>query len=522
MIASRNTPHPTQQLNQQQCAAPTQNSLTTNSTHQQQQISTTFPLSTANTQHLQHLVLQQQHQSDGQQQQPTAQAFRQQAPTSADNQQQQSETPVSQIVASRQDPQQGMAQQQQELAGQQRQPETQASMLRASSPTDTQRQQTTPAPQNAANMQHLQLLVELNQHQLADTQYQPAAKSLSQWPHPRQINEQQQHQSVGQQQQQPIAQTTQLRALSYADTQQQNPATHAPPIGGNSLSLQTLAELNQHQLTGQQDQSAAQAPQPRASLPADTQQQQSDIPAPPMITNTQHSPQMDTQQPQMFGQLHQPAAQAAQLRASSLVGTLQQQSPTIHPDRHPSPSGAAAAPAAPNCSTYLSAIDVIFYRLTITANSSFSSSESSKYTPSTANGDTATAPQIAANVQYSQQFTAQQQHQLVNRQRQPEARGTQPPGLTSFDSQQRQSASPALQVVEGTRHSRQTDAQRHELTGQLHGNTTQASQLRASPSADAQQQLFAIPASQTSTCPILAADCGAPAAAATYWPAAPA
>ncbi|EDW71796.1 uncharacterized protein Dwil_GK19165 [Drosophila willistoni] len=439
MVAARNTPQLTQQPNQQQCAAPTQNFLTTNST-QQQLTTTTFPLSTANIQHLQHLALQQLHQPAGQQHQTAAQASQLQPSSPANTRQQQSATPVHQIAASIHHLQQMAMQQQHQVVGQQRQPPAQACQFQLSTPIDTQQQQSTNlAPPMSANIQYLQilatqqqhqsdvkqhqptaqtpqqqasnsadsqqqqsqttvlqtaasiqysqqmmaqqqhklLLAEVNQHQLAGKQHQLAGKQHQPAAHvtqPRassagvtqqqqfaipappmsaniqysqQIKAQQQHQLVGQQQQ-PTAQASQLRALSFADTQQQQPATHAPPIGGNRLTLQILAELNQHQLTGQQHQPAAQVSQLRGASFADTQQQQSDIPAPPMTANIQYTPQMDTQQHQMVVQQHQPAAQASQLRASSSVDTQQQQSPTTHLDRHAMREATAHFDGAPS------------------------------------------------------------------------------------------------------------------------------------------------------------------------------
>ncbi|KRF97436.1 uncharacterized protein Dwil_GK27255 [Drosophila willistoni] len=190
-----------------------------------------------------------------------------------------------------------------------------------------------------------QLLAELNQHQLAGKQHQPAAQvsqprasssgvtQLQQFAIPappmsaniqysQQIKAQQQHQLVGQQQQ-PTAQASQLRALSFADTQQQQPATHAPLIGGNSLSLQILAELKQHQLTGQQHQPAAQVSQLRASSFADTQQQQSDIPAPPMTANIQYSRSSIKWSSSSTSQQHRPPSYGLHLPLTHSSSNLQ-------------------------------------------------------------------------------------------------------------------------------------------------------------------------------------------------------
>ncbi|XP_023034328.2 mediator of RNA polymerase II transcription subunit 15-like [Drosophila willistoni] len=210
---------------------------------QQQQSTNLAPPMSANIQYLQILATQQQHQSDGQQHQPTAQASQQQASTTADSQQQQSQTPVPQTAASIQCSQQIMAQQQHKLIGQQHQPATQASQLRASSSADT-RQKTIPVPQNAANIQHLQLLAEMNQHQLAGQQHQSAA------------------------------QVSQLRASSFADTQQQQSDIPAPPMTAN-IQYSPQMDTQQHQMVVQQHHPAAQASQLRTSSSVDTQQQQS-------------------------------------------------------------------------------------------------------------------------------------------------------------------------------------------------------------------------------------------------------
>ncbi|XP_046868623.1 mediator of RNA polymerase II transcription subunit 15-like [Drosophila willistoni] len=190
-------------------------------------------------------------------------------------------------------------QQQHQVVGQQRQPPAQACQFQVSTPIDTQQQQSTNlVPPMSANIQYLQILAT-----------------------------QQQHQSDGQQRQKTIP---------------------VPQNAANIQHLQLLAELNQHQLAGQQHQPAAQVSQLRASSFADTQQQQSDIPAPPMTANIQYSPQMDTQQHQMVVQQHHPAAQASQLRTSSSVDTQQQQSPTTHLDRHAMREATAHFDGAPS------------------------------------------------------------------------------------------------------------------------------------------------------------------------------
>ncbi|KRF97409.1 uncharacterized protein Dwil_GK28204 [Drosophila willistoni] len=153
-------------------------------------------------------------------------------------------------------------QQQHQVVGQQRQHPAQACQFQVSTPIDTQK--TIPVPQNAANIQHLQLLAELNQHKLAGKQHQPAA------------------------------QVSQPRASSSGVTQQQQFAIPAPPMSANIQYSQQIKAQQQHQLVGQQQQPTAQASQLRALSFADTQQQQSDIPAPPMTANIQYSPQMDT------------------------------------------------------------------------------------------------------------------------------------------------------------------------------------------------------------------------------------